>query len=111
MTVDFTKGAPESHKDLALVLQKAFEQSANGKGKERHGAVRPFKEQRILSISRDLNSLDGLAYQVCKKAQEACGLPTQEARLRELYGAIVYAAAMCILVEEGVPLQLIAKPE
>lgn len=77
----------------------ALEQAAYGKGRERHANDLPFVEQPILTMARMLDSDAGLAQQVIKKTVEARSLPTKKARINELRGALVYAAAM-ILFEE-----------
>lgn len=77
----------------------ALEQAAYGKGRERHANDLPFTEQPILTMARMLDSDAGLAQQVIKKTIEARSLPTKQARINELRGTLVYAAAM-ILFEE-----------
>ena len=77
----------------------ALEQAAYGKGRERHANDLPFTEQPILTMARMLDSDAGLAQQVIKKTVEARSLPTKKARVNELRGTLVYAAAM-ILFEE-----------
>lgn len=77
----------------------ALEQAAYGKGRERHANDLPFTEQPILTMARMLDSDAGLAQQVIKKTIEARTLPTKQARINELRGTLVYAAAM-ILFEE-----------
>lgn len=77
----------------------ALEQAAYGKGRERHANDLPFVEQPILTMARMLNSDAGLAQQVIKKTVEARSLPSKTARINELRGTLVYAAAM-ILFEE-----------
>lgn len=77
----------------------ALEQAAYGKGRERHANDLPFVEQPILTMARMLDSDAGLAQQVIKKTVEARSLPTKQARINELRGALVYAAAM-VLFEE-----------
>lgn len=77
----------------------ALEQAAYGKGRERHANDLPFVEQPILAVARMLNSDAGLAQQVIKKTIEARSLPPKAARINELRGTLVYAAAM-ILFEE-----------
>lgn len=77
----------------------ALEQAAYGKGRERHANDLPFTEQPILTMARMLDSDAGLAQQVIKKTIEARSLPTKKARINELRGTLVYAAAM-ILFEE-----------
>ena len=85
---------------LEHVLRDAYEQASSGKGKERHANDLPFHEQKILGITRNLGTAQGLAYQVQKKTLEALGMQTFEQQKRELLGAIVYAAAMIIYMEE-----------
>lgn len=77
----------------------ALEQAAYGKGRERHANDLPFVEQPILTMARMLDSDAGLAQQVIKKTVEARSLPFKTARINELRGTLVYAAAM-ILFEE-----------
>lgn len=77
----------------------ALEQAAYGKGRERHANDLPFIEQPILTMAQMLNSDAGLAQQVIKKTIEARSLPSKTARINELRGAMVYAAAM-VLFEE-----------
>lgn len=77
----------------------ALEQAAYGKGRERHANDLPFIEQPILTMAHILDSDAGLAQQVIKKTVEARSLPTKQARINELRGTLVYAAAM-ILFEE-----------
>lgn len=77
----------------------ALEQAAYGKGRERHANDLPFIEQPILTMAHMLDSDAGLAQQVIKKTIEARSLPSKTARINELRGTLVYAAAM-ILFEE-----------
>lgn len=90
------------YEKLAAVLQAAYNQAAIGKGKERHANDKPFHEQPMCAISRNLGSIDGLLYQATKKPQEARGLPTRARALAEIYGAINYLAGAAILIEEGI---------
>lgn len=93
----------EKDRDDYLPLLRTFlgalEQAAYGKGRERHANDLPFVEQPILTMARMLDSDAGLAQQVIKKTVEARSLPTKQARINELRGTLVYAAAM-ILFEE-----------
>lgn len=92
----------DDYAPLRRVLNEAFEQSASGKGKTRHANDRPFDRQPILEIGR----MVGPGFhtgQVCKKSQEAMGMLARgewEASIAELYGAIVYAAAAVLTIEE-----------
>lgn len=84
---------------LALVLQRAHDQAAYGKGKDRHAKGQPFHEQRMQAISQLLDSEDGMAYQVLKKVTEGLELPTTERKVAELLGAINYLAGIVIFLE------------
>ena len=89
------------YEKLAKVLAAAYLQASEGKGHERHASGEPFHEQPICAINRLLGSIDGALYQVSKKGHEARRLPRERA-VKELLGAINYAAACVILVEEGI---------
>lgn len=88
---------------LADVLNDAYMQAAHGKGRNRHSQGKPFLEQPILEIPRMQSSIDGLTYQVMKKAQEASRMLNRgrySAAVAELYGVINYAAAAVIRARE-----------
>jgi len=95
----------EGYEPLARVLKAAYEQSAGGKGKERHAGDRAFLDQPIIVIPKTLNGIAGLggvAYQVNKKVTEATNMADRgnhAAAKKEFLGAIVYAAA-CYLYTE-----------
>lgn len=97
-------GGVPGYEPLAKVLELAFDQSANGKGRQRHGRGKRFLDQPIFGISR-MVGLGGLTYQIMKKAQEATSMNHDgkpEAAQAELLGVMVYAAAAHILItEEG----------
>lgn len=83
---------------LAAVLELAYNQSARGKGKERHANDKPFDKQPILAIA-GMCGTGFLTGQVQKKVQEASGMASRgavSAAQAELLGAIVYAAAAYI---------------
>lgn len=85
---------------LKRVLAEAVEQASEGKGKERHaneGEV--FTEQQIVMLNLWLGSNHGDLFQVIKKAIESTRLPFERAK-RELLGAINYAAAAILVLEE-----------
>lgn len=87
---------------LRDVLEAAYSQAAEGKGKERHANGLSFLRQPILSIAR-MVGIGGPAQQVMKKTQEAVGLAKRGEYARaeaELLGAIVYASAAVILLRE-----------
>ena len=88
---------------LRDVLDLAFMQAERGKGHDRHSQGKPFLEQPILEIPRMQGSIDGLTYQIMKKAQEAGRMLSRgqySPAVAELYGVINYAAAAVIRVRE-----------
>jgi hypothetical protein len=102
--IEVPKGADASGPYVALrqVLDAAYEQSAEGKGKERHANERPFTEQPIMVIGRSVG-VGFAAGQVQKKIGEAVGMSDRgehDAAYREALGAIVYAAAAALLFLE-----------
>lgn len=99
---DIISAVSPAYVKLRSVLDKAYEQSAHGKGKERHANDKPFDRQPILEIGRMVGPGFALG-QVMKKAQEASGMAGRssfEAAQAELLGVIVYAAAAHILLDE-----------
>lgn len=83
---------------LKDVLQRAFDQAANGKGIERHGNGLPFDQQPM----QQLIKLYGVGFalgQAAKKAQESQRLPRDRA-VQELLGAINYLAGAVIALEQ-----------
>ena len=87
----------ENYLVLHRVLHDALDQAASGKGKDRHAMGEPFEEQLMCLLARQLGP-QGPAFQVCKKVVEACRLP-YPANVREVLGAINYAAGMVIEME------------
>lgn len=83
---------------LAQVLQRAYEQAALGKGRERHGQGLPFDSQPMQTISRLVGTNRGMLYQAVKKCQESTRLP-RDAAVFELLGAINYLAGAVIYLE------------
>lgn len=98
--------AVPGYEKLVDVLRMAHDHAAKGKGLERHANELPFEQQRMLSITRQLKSPRGLAYQVIKKITEGLDLPTHKQQIAELLGAINYAAGIVIYLNE----QEAAKP-
>ena len=85
----------DAYADLREALDAAYEQSASGKGKERHANDRAFTDQPILRITELVGHGFPLG-QAIKKAQEASGMVKRdeiEAARAELLGAVVYLAA------------------
>jgi len=90
----------DDYAPLREVLDMAYAQAAEGKGKERHANGKPFIRQPIMEIGR----MVGPGYQTgqaMKKCQEAERLPTVERKVAELLGAINYIAAAVILLREA----------
>lgn len=92
----------EGYHELALTLEGAFHQASEGKGKERHADNKPFLRQPIMEIGRMTGP--GFAIgQFMKKGQEAKRMSDNGAKaaaIRELQGAIVYAAGAIMLLAE-----------
>jgi hypothetical protein len=94
MTADYTK--------LKSVLDAAYSQSAEGKGKERHANGKDFDRQPILEIGRMVGTGFQIG-QVMKKAQEAQSMASRsdnDSAMQELLGVIVYAAAAVVQLAE-----------
>lgn len=88
---------PPGYESLAAVLGMALEQAAYGKGAERHATDgEPFDRQQICQIPRWQGNTSFPVGQVCKKALESERLP-KDAAIRELLGAINFAAAAAIV--------------
>lgn len=85
--------------ELSRILDLAYKQASEGKGKERHATHLPFEKQPILTIQQMVGP--GFAYgQIIKKAQEASRM-SREAALREILGIINYAAAVYLYTESS----------
>jgi DNA repair ATPase RecN len=85
------------YESLSEVLDAAYKQASAGKGKERHaGNGLSFLDQPMQTISKTLNTSDGLAFQAIKKVTEAKSMETFAQKERELLGAIVYTAGIII---------------
>lgn len=82
---------------LADVLQRAYDQAAVGKGKERHAQGLPFHEQPMQRMS-DLYGVGFTLGQAAKKSQESQRLPHDRA-ITELLGAINYLAGAVVYLE------------
>lgn len=91
----------EGYERLSSVLEMAYQQASAGKGSDRHGGNDlPFHEQPMQQISQLLVSTDGMAFQAIKKIRESGGLPTTEAQIAELLGAINYVAGIVIYLQD-----------
>ena len=96
--------AVPGYENLLRILSTAYKQAASGKGKERHArGNKAFDKQPIMEIGR----MVGPGYttgQSMKKLQEAKSMMDKghfEAAKAEALGAINYAAAFYLLVEEA----------
>ena len=88
----------DGYDKLAEVLGRAFDQSARGKGKERHSKGEDFPNQPIVEGARRFGT-GAMLFQAFKKSEESQRLPKDRA-VTELLGAIVYLAAAVIVLEE-----------
>ena len=95
---------PTGYEILQHHLDSSLDQAARGKGKIRHAQhTQPFDEQIICTIGRLLGSYDFEIGQAIKKIVEAKRIhklngPAQAKT--ELYGAINYLVAACIILDE-----------
>ena len=93
---------PDKYSELHRVLMMAYDQATNGKGKERHANGERFEDQPIMTIAKG----HGMGYQTgqaAKKLQEAhklLAIRGKDAAIREILGAINYAAAAVLLIEQ-----------
>ena len=87
---------PNYH-DLALILCRAYDQAAEGKGNERHAQGQPFAAQPMQTIQQ-LVGTGFAAGQAIKKIQEAQRMEP-DAAARDLLGAINYIAGMILHIE------------
>ena len=91
-----------NYETLARILKMAYGQASTGKGKERHANGEKFEDQPIMTIAKG----HGLGYQTgqaAKKLQEAhtlLKLRGKHAAIQEILGAINYAAAAVLLIEQ-----------
>lgn len=85
------------YEKLADVLQRAFDQAARGKGKDRHANGEPFDEQVMQDGARRFGT-GALLFQAFKKSEESQRLPHDRA-IAELLGGIVYLAGAVIALE------------
>jgi len=94
----------KGYEPLRNVLQAAFDQASEGKGRERHADNRPFAEQPIMTIqSMHGIGIGGGLYQVIKKTNEAGAMAQRneiDAAERELLGAINYAASVILMLRK-----------
>ena len=91
------------YEPLALVLDEALSHSQATKGVERHANGKPFLQQQIVTQPLERKSVEGLLYQIQKKAPEAVGLWQRLGVAHaedDLLGVINYAASMLIVMRQ-----------
>jgi hypothetical protein len=89
-----------NYNSLHNVLNRAYLQASEGKGKERHAGGQPFEDQPMQTISGLVGSPDGLAFQAIKKIGESQSFEETPRRVAELLGAINYVAGLIIYLED-----------
>ena len=92
-----------THASLERVFALAVEQSQSGKGADRHGNGQSFDDQPIFTLNRPLGTNHGALFQVLKKTTESAKLASTgrvDMAKNELLGAMVYAAAAYLMLEE-----------
>lgn len=85
--------------ELNEILDRAYDQAANGKGKERHSNGLFFEDQPMQTISDLLGTNHGLLFQAMKKIQESTRMESDKA-VHELLGAINYIAGAILYLEK-----------
>lgn len=89
----------EGYQPLREVLNRALDQAAKGKGRERHANNKPIIEQPNQTISDCINTYAGLVYQAHKKSAESLNLADDDHKINELLGAINYLAFSILWIE------------
>lgn len=87
----------EGYEKLQDVLERAYEQAASGKGRERHARGEAFHEQ-VMQIGAQKFGVGSLLFQAFKKSEESQRLSHDRA-VNELLGAINYLAGAVIALE------------
>jgi len=88
---------------LRDVLRAAYDQAAAGKGAERHANGLPFEDQPMQHLIA-AHGVGFAAGQASKKLVEAQGMLDRgdvPAAVREILGAIVYAAGVAVYIEHN----------
>lgn len=86
-----------THRVLAQVLSDAYDQSAVGKGMNRHGHGKNFEDQFIVTGVEKFGT-GGPLFQAVKKIQESRSMDPDRA-IHELRGAIVYIAGTIAAID------------
>ena len=89
----------KGYESLAEVLVEALEQAQHLKGFACHANNLPFLEQEIIKEGRTLG-LMGHVFQIRKKVREAANCPDPARAIEDILGAMVYSAAMILLIRE-----------
>ena len=98
VTADFGMNETDiQYASLMEELLSAYQQAAEGKGKERHGFPGPFEDQPSVRDCIVMGPV-GPLFQARKKILESLRMD-DKAALRELYGAINYVAMACIAIK------------
>lgn len=87
-----------SIEDVRGILSEAYDQTANGKGRERHETEGGIEEQPAMEISRRVG-IGFLLGQAIKKLMEQARLPPEMAR-NEILGAMNYLTFAIIMDQE-----------
>ena len=97
---------PEGYEKLFDVFCNAIAQASGGKGSERHADGEPFEKQPICKGARRFG-IGACLFQAWKKIHEVPVLYVMDdgdnRAIRELYGAMNYAAACVVVIEESMP--------
>lgn len=102
-TATSSENVTNTHASLERVFALAVEQSQSGKGADRHGNGQSFDDQPIFTLNRPLGTNHGALFQVLKKTTESAKLASTgrvDMAKNELLGAMVYAAAAYLMLEE-----------
>lgn len=89
------------YESLASVLNMALEQAQHQKGDERHtrnGKESNFIDQYMMR-GASIHGIGGPLFQAGKKIEEVYSLPTNEAKIAELLGAINYIAGAVLMLQ------------
>lgn len=86
----------DMYKELRQILDDAYLQASQGKGRERHANDLSFEHQPMQRISELFDSDRGMAFQVVKKLREGLDFDEYDRFERELLGSIVYLAGIIL---------------
>lgn len=91
---------PKGYERLVNVFFRAVNQTARGKGLQRHGDGNNFEKQQICMIPKIQGSIDFNTGQAIKKCFEVNKLDGNNEKIEELLGALNYIAAAIICLED-----------